>query len=394
MSGRGRARTVEARAGDGLRIVLSHVYSWPEVRRGGERYLHEVASALKDAGHSVAVLSTSRRPGRGRVLGVPVTYLPRRALMPRRTGECAEEIAFGLQAAGRVAGRSVDVWHALGTADAAAAGALSPLKGARSVYTSLGIPTRAYRDSRPDRRLHDHVVRRVDGYVCLSRAAASALRSGWGREGTVIGGGVDLRRFSPGPRHDRPVLLYAGALDEPRKNVALLIEAVGTLRARWPEVELWISGIGDLGALMERASPAGRQAVVDVGVGTEEEHVARYARAWATVLPSYDEAFGLCLLESLASGTPIVVLADSGGPAEIVRPDVGVAAGPSAAELADACEQALQLALTGGTAEACRAEAERYDWRRSIVPQLERVYRAEPARVAGPVAASEPAGTG
>ncbi|MEY2469223.1 MAG: hypothetical protein QOF21_1921, partial [Actinomycetota bacterium] len=33
-----------------MRILLSHVYSWPEVRRGGERYLHELGAALVEAG--------------------------------------------------------------------------------------------------------------------------------------------------------------------------------------------------------------------------------------------------------------------------------------------------------------------------------------------------------
>ena len=56
-----------------LQIVLSHTYCWPEVRRGGERYLHEVGAALARAGHSVRILSTGRAAGRTSVEGVPVT---------------------------------------------------------------------------------------------------------------------------------------------------------------------------------------------------------------------------------------------------------------------------------------------------------------------------------
>lgn len=358
-----------------MRIVLSHVYSWPEVRRGGERYLHEVASALSDAGHDVRVLSSAPRSGRGEVLGVPVTWFARRPLLRRRLGECADEFGFGVRAGAHLLTRGVDVWHALGTSDAAAAAALGAARRFRSVHTTLGIPSRWYRDGRPDRRLHDLVVRRIDSYVCLSGAAGEALRSGWGRAPVVVGGGVDVRRFAPSPRHPRPALLYSGTLDDPRKNVPLLVEAAGILSRRVPDLELWISGPGDLGRILRDASAPARKSVVDVGLGTAEEHAARYARAWATVLPSYDEAFGLCLVESLAAGTPIVVLEGSGGPSEIVRPGVGFASGHSATDLAEACARALELAKTPGIADACRAEGSRYDWRTGIVPQLEKVYQ-------------------
>src|ERR671919_48984 len=139
----------------GLRIALTHVYSWPEVRRGGERYLHELASALTGAGHRVTILSTARTPGRARVLGVETRYVQRRErALARRFGELSAEVTFALQALARLATRSIDVWHALGTADAAAAAALGRVRGVRSVYTDLGISERSWRQLRPDRRLY------------------------------------------------------------------------------------------------------------------------------------------------------------------------------------------------------------------------------------------------
>jgi len=359
-----------------LRIVLSHVYSWPEVRRGGERYLHELASALVDAGHQVRVISSAPRPGHGRILGVPVTYLRRRSLAPKRFGSWGDEMAFGIEAGAWSALRGIDVWHALGTSDAAAATIMGRVRDIRSVHTALGIPNRWYMDSRPDDRLHDLVVRHVDAYVCLSLAARRALTEGWGRDPFVVGGGVDLRRFVPAARrHSRPALLYSGSFAAGHKRLPLLLEAMAILRKRLPDVELWLSGSGDVSALLG-GSPAGaRGAMTNLGVGSEEEQASRYGRAWVTVLPSENEAFGLCLVESLACGTPIVVAADSGGPAELVREGIGIASKSSAFDLADACEAALELATLPGTVEACRVEAKRYDWRGSIVPQLEEIYR-------------------
>src|SRR3989442_8069298 len=128
-----------------LRIVLTHVYAWPEVRRGGERYLHEIASGLAAAGHRVSILTTSPTPSRGSVGGVNVTYLRRRRLLRSRFGPQADEVAFAAEAFARLAPRRLDVWHALGTADAAAAALAGKARTGRSVYTDLGITARGWR---------------------------------------------------------------------------------------------------------------------------------------------------------------------------------------------------------------------------------------------------------
>lgn len=361
--------------GDRLSIVLSHTYAWPEVRRGGERYLHELASALAGVGHQVTVLATAPSAGRAEILGVPVVYFRRRRRGLGRFEDSAPEVGFAAVAASWVVRTRVDVWHALGAPDAAAAALLGPLRRFRSVYTVLGVPDRAFHDGRPDRWFHDRVVRRVDRYVCLSEAAGRALAEGWGRPPLVVGGGVDTRRFAPsGRRSERPSLLYSGSLEARHKNLPLLMQAMAILVGRVPDVELWLSGPGSAEAMLAAAGAEVRAAVRVLGVGAEDDQARRYSAAWATVLPSENEAFGLCLVESLACGTPIVVLAGGGGPAEIVGPGTGVTAPKSPEGLAAACQAALELSARPATTGSCRAAGERYDWRERIVPRLEEIY--------------------
>jgi len=366
-----------------MRVLLSHVYAWPEVRRGGERYLHELGAALVAEGHRVTIATSSPAPGRGRVLGVDVTYYPVRPWL-RRYEEFQREAAFGLETLLRWAPRRFDVWHAFGTADAAAAAALSrarrlPIGRVRSVYTDLGNPVKAWRDARHDADLHAFVVRNIDAYLCLSDYSGDSLRRDYGREPIVVGGGVDLARFEPAPaRTAHPTLLFSGSVNERRKNLPLLLDALAVLRARRPEVRLRITGPGDVDRVLASAAPAARDAVDVLGLGEVGDLERWYGEAWATVLPSQWEAFGLVLVESLACGTPVVTL-DEGGPAELATSGVGFRARERDAEsLADACEAALDLAAAGAaTVAACRAAAERHDWRRGVVPKLEAVYRGE-----------------
>lgn len=358
-----------------MRVLLTHVFCWPEVRRGGERYLHELAAALVRAGHDVEILSTAPEAARDDVLGVPVRRVRRRELRPDRYGQQAAEVAFGRQALVYAARRRFDVWHALGTADAAAATTLArSRRQLRTVYTDLGVPGWVSRTRRPDHALFRRVVDRVDDYLCLSDWAASYLAEGFGRPGTVLGAGIDLRAYRPAPRAPVPTILYSGSLLESRKNVPLLLDAVALLRRAVPDVQVRLSGPGDARELVAAAPAAARDAVVSVALDDRERLAELYATSWVTALPSVREAFGLAVVESLASGTPGVVRRDGGGSAELADGDTVVQAGPDAAALADALAQAIDLARQADIAERCRAAAQRYDWDTALVPRLLRSY--------------------
>ena len=226
-----------------MRIVLSSPYCWPEVLRGGERYLHELGSALQRSGHDVLIVSAAQSPSRDEILGVPVVRLRRRRWA--RFAELEEEVAFGLQALAAVGWRRYDVWHATGTADAAAAAVVGRGKPGRTVFTDHGFPAARSRLARSDRRFHSLVVRHIDAYVCVSRAAAGYLSHDYGRQATVVPPGVELAAYRPAKRAHVPTLLYAGSLSESRKGLPLLAEAVRRLRRRLPRLRFEVFGPGE-----------------------------------------------------------------------------------------------------------------------------------------------------
>jgi phosphatidylinositol alpha-mannosyltransferase len=209
--------------------------------------------------------------------------------------------------------------------------------------------------------------------VCVSDAAGSYLQTDFGRTATVVPPGVRFSEHAPGTREQRPTLLYAGSLVESRKGVDTLLAAAVMLRRDVPDLQVWLLGPGDAGPLLADV-PAGlvtRCELVDDATLRDA-----YARAWTTVLPSVAESFGMTVVESLASGTPAVVRADGGGPAEIITSEqIGRRAGTTAEALAQACAEALELATDARTAGLCRERAHDFDWDAAVVPAMLEVYR-------------------
>lgn len=124
--------------------------------------------------------------------------------------------------------------------------------------------------------------------------------------------GVDATRFQPGEKKVEPTILFVGGLDSQHdfKGVPELIDAFCTVVENHPTAHLVIVGKGDLEATYQ-------QKIIDCHLEnqakilnsiSDEQLADLYRSAWVTVLPSINraEAFGLVLLESLASGTAVV----------------------------------------------------------------------------------------
>lgn len=363
-----------------LRVLLSHIYAWPEHHRGAERYLIELARHLQEAGHTVHVLTTAPTASEYEVEGVPVLALKRKERRKRRYGAQAVDAGFARASLRYASRKRFDVWHATSIGDGSSAVALSTVKaGLRTVFTDHGFPVRSSREKRADHSSFEKVATQIHTYLAMSQPAADALWRDYKRTATVISPGVDTDRFAVGTdREPRPTVLYSGTFAESRKNVGLLLDAVELLLASRPELQVWLVGEGDVGALLESRPESVRNTVTVAGPArSTDELVERYQRAWVTALPSDAEVFGMALAESLSCGTPGLGLDDGLGPSTILTKQTGVLAERSAAGLARGLEAALVLATKHSTRTAARERAMTFDWKRAVVPAIEDVYRAE-----------------
>jgi phosphatidylinositol alpha-mannosyltransferase len=363
----------------GLRIALTHAYSWPEVRRGGERLLHEVAVTLAGRGHDVTVFTSGDQPGVTNEEGV------RMVRHKRRLDAAAEhEADFSRWLFRRLVSARFDIVHSYGPIDAVASIRASRLHrgGRRTVFTNLGNPKRVWWDALPEAPQHQRIVDQVDVYGCLSQFGVETLQRDYGRVGVITSGGVRLDLFRPAEaRTDKPTVLFSGALQEPRKGLDVLVRAVEQARGVEPDLQLWVTGPGDPSQFLATVPDRIREAVEVLPLGTGNGITAFYARAWVTALPASEEAFGLVLAESLTAGTPVVA-GNSAGLPELVTPGrTGAICEPGdVASVAAAIAQALALSRQPGIADSCRDSVKRFDWESGVVPALEQTYHDALAR--------------
>ena len=358
------------------RLALVHPFSWPAVRRGGERYLHDLAWWFAGQGVSVDVV-VGGRPGVDEVDGARLVRIrhPRRLDVRGMT----RLDTFGLPALGWLSRHRYDVVHALTPTAALAAVAT----GHRTVYTALGHPTpETIGRRRLDPRLFRATVRRTAAPLALSRSAAEAIETITGVRPRVVPPGLRTDRFPlrDEPRTGPPQVLFPAFAGDRRKGLDVLLAAFARVLLVHPDARLLLAGGGETDWAFATLDPVAKASVAaacdDVGAGGLDDVAGRYAAATVTVLPSIDEAFGLVLIESMATGTPVVGVA-SGGPTEIVdAPSVGRLARPRDAEsLADAIVETIALAAKPETASECAQHARRWDWTTTIGPLHLDVYR-------------------
>jgi D-inositol-3-phosphate glycosyltransferase len=240
------------------------------------------------------------------------------------------------------------------------------------------------------------VVEAADRLIASTAEEATQLVELYGADPArveVVAPGVDLSVFSPGERvsarlrlglsADAVVLLFVGRIqplkapDVVLRAAASLVEADPALRER-----LVVFVVGDPSGtgleepehLAKLAGTLGISDLVHFEPPAPQEQLADYYRAAdLTVVPSYNESFGLVALESQACGTPVIA-ARVGGLVTAVSDGVSGALvdGHDPAEYAAAVRAVIdaparRAALAGGAV----AHANAFGWDATVERVLE-----------------------
>jgi phosphatidylinositol alpha-mannosyltransferase len=160
----------------------------------------------------------------------------------------------------------------------------------------------------------------VSHLAVRTAVSEEAMRTAWEHlpgEYQLVWNGIEVDRYEavdPWPA-DGPTVFFVGR-HEPRKGLAVLVEAMGLLG---PDVRLWVAGSGPDSERLRRAT-ADDPRIEWLGRVGEAEKIARTRGAHVLCAPSlHGESFGVVLLEGLAAGTPVVAT-DLPGYRNVARP--------------------------------------------------------------------------
>lgn len=292
-----------------MRIGLVCPYSL-DVPGGVQNHVRDLAEALVGQGHEVSVLAPADDD-----TALPDYVVPAGGAVPVPYNGSVARLAFGPVTATRVRR-----WLATGRFDvlhihepAVPSVSLLALWAARGAivgtfHTSM---TRSRAMSAAASILRPS-MEKIAGRIAVSEHARSTLVQHFGGEPVVIPNGVYVDRFStvePSPRWQAPggSLVFLGRIDEPRKGLGVLLDALPAILEQRPGAHLFVAGRGHEEAGRERVPDAHREHVTFLGLVDEPTRAELLASADLYVAPNTGgESFGIILVEAMAAGAPVL----------------------------------------------------------------------------------------
>jgi glycosyltransferase involved in cell wall biosynthesis len=316
---------------------------------GGETHVIELSEALRRSGHNVVVAGRSGGPLQAEI---KLPFLNSADLFTAlRLRSILKKSAF-------------DIVHAHVARDyPVVAAAAWGLPGVKVVLTRhLLYPVRTHR-----------LYRRVDGWIATTTQILKTLEPLSPKASAVIPNWVDVDKFDyqPAKPLHKPITIGLLGQISPHKGHDDAVEAVRRLGEGY---RLLIAGQGDLKYAAELKRKTAGLAVEFLGFVSRTEF---FRNVDILAVPSWEEPFGIVLLEAMASGVP-VVSTNRGGPLDIICSALhGVLVAPRDPQALAGAIEALALDSPRRTAIARNAREHvqtNFDIR-NVVPRIEDFYQ-------------------
>ena len=392
-----------------VRVGIVCPYSL-DVPGGVQSHVLDLARALIALGHSVSVLAPADdERSEGEPPLPPFVTAAGRAVSVPYNGSVAR-ITFGPLSYARVrrwlAEHTFDVLH-LHEPGTFSLSSLALFEAEVPIVATFHTSTERSRATLVFARPINALMEKVTARIAVSPMARRVQVEHLGGDAVEIPNGVDVPLFAHGPLlpgypRDGQTVGFLGRYGEPRKGMAVLLDALRLLAPSRPGLRLLVVGRGDPDALRRDAGPelADR---LDVLGGVDDPTKAAALRSMDVYCApnTGGESFGMVLTEAMAAGTAVLA-SDLGAFRAVLgaadtgdgSPDVpsGIGAGvlfPTgdarglASALAALLDDPPRRAALGA---AARARAAAFDWP-VVAADVLRVYRAavaaDPRRVPG-----------
>jgi phosphatidylinositol alpha-mannosyltransferase len=371
-----------------VRVGLVCPYSW-DIPGGVQAHVRDLAEALIGLGHEVSVLT----PADEDTPLPPYAVSAGRAVPVRYNGSVAR-LQFGPVSAARARrwlreGR-FDVLHLHEPSTLSLSLTVLMLARGPIVATWHSSMTRSRTLSALSGVLQPF-LEKITGRIAVSVAARRLQVEHLGGDAVEIPNGVAVAHYAtaePLPGYPRPGTVgFLGRYDEPRKGMAVLLDALARLAPDRPDLRLLVAGRGDAADLLSGLPPALAGRVDLLGLVDEADKARMLRSVDVYCAPNLGgESFGIILLEAMAAGAPILAsdldpfrrVLDDGRAGTLFRTGDPAALAGSLAGLLDDPGRRARLAAAGTEVVAP------YDWpvvTRQILAVYETVVAADPVRV-------------
>lgn len=292
-----------------MRIGLVCPYSF-DVPGGVQSHVRDLATELIRLGHDVSVLAPADDDD-----ALPHYVVPAGRAVPVPYNGSVARLSFGLLSASRVRRwireGEFDVLHVHEPA--------SPSLGLLACWAAIGPIVATFHASMEKSRaitaayaILQTALEKVSARIAVSERARDTLVEHLGGDAVVIPNGVSVRAFRGGPTlagwpGSGGTLGFLGRIDEPRKGMPVLLDAMPEIAARHPGVRLLVAGPGDVDEVRSSLPAAIRDRVHMLGLVSEADKAAMLRSVDVYVAPNTGgESFGIILLEAMAAGTPVL----------------------------------------------------------------------------------------
>ena len=292
-----------------MRVGLVCPYSW-DVPGGVRSHVADLAVALSDHGHEVSVLAPAEDP----VDLPPWVVDGGRPTAIRYNGSVAR-LSFGVKAT-----RRVRQWIREGDFDVMHVHEpVAPSLSILALWVGRGPIVATWHSSHDRSRIMtagyyvgQTAMEKVRGRIAVSEDARRTLVNHMGGDAVLIPNGVRVSAFAsterlPGVDPDHPALLFLGRIDEPRKGLAVLVEALPAVVAAIPDVQVLVAGPGDIPEQEELLPESVRSNVTFLGRISDEAKARALRSVDVYVAPhTGGESFGIVLVEAMAAQAAVV----------------------------------------------------------------------------------------
>jgi phosphatidylinositol alpha-mannosyltransferase len=363
-----------------VKVGIVCPYDWSSPG-GVQVHVRDLAVALQRLGHEVSVLAPCEDD----------SELPPYVVSSGRPVSLAYNGSKARVAFGPVSTRRVRRWLREGDFDVLHVHEpASPSVSILSCWSARGPIVATWHSSMERSRmlaamysLVQTAMEKISARIAVSEAARQTLVEHIGGDAVLIPNGVDCSAFGhseplPGWPGEGGSMFFIGRIDEPRKGLQVLLEALPAIAEKHPGVRLLVAGPGDVEEFQKELPSEIRERVTFLGLVSEEDKARAFVSADIYVAPNTGgESFGIVLLEAMASGTPVLAsdleafrrVCDEGrAGASFVNEDP-----------ADLARAAIELLDDAGERERLRREgflrAKEFDWE-TVARRVLEVYES------------------